>query len=630
MPTRAHQNPVDLAEREKLDPAILHDDTNYASGKIAFFQYLAVVVFLFLIAGFWKLQVQNNELYSEAAERNRIKSTPILAARGKILDREGRTIVDNHSSFSVYLSRENLRDEHLAAIASGLNLDLDELTARLRRFQSRPKYQAIVIKEELSQAEIAFVESHRDPDTFPELELVHVQHRLYPRDNLLAHVIGYVGEVTEAELDLADFAEHNQGDMIGKAGIERQYNELLMGVDGQRQVVVDNKGNEREVIGYKEAEPGRSLQLTIDLDMQIAAELGMEGRRGAVVAMDPRNGEVLAMVSRPAFDPNKFAGRIRQKDWNEIMDNFDKPMLNRAIQSNLAPGSTFKPLVALAALERGIIDEKTTFHCPGGMSFFGHYHSCHKKSGHGTVNLHQALAQSCDVYFYNVGNRLGIDNLAQLGEIAGLGRETGIDLPFEYRGVLPSTKWKARTLRQQWFPGDTISVAIGQGYLAVTPLQLAVMTGGIAAGGVWQRPHLVKDPNRVEPRKSNVDIDNVNQVIYGMYGVVNQGGTGRVAQLPGIEVCGKTGTAQLASNALLRTSAKLAAELLDNAWFVAFAPRVNPEVVVAVLYEAGGHGDRAAPIARDVLKAYFDKKNRNVNHLPTLALAPHGAHGFAN
>jgi penicillin-binding protein 2 len=630
MLARLHPNPNDPLEENKLDPSILHDDTTFAAGKIAFFQYVSVAVFLFLISGFWKLQVQNNELYEEAADRNRIKSTPILAARGKILDREGRTIVDNHSSFSVLLSRENLKEEHLPGIAAGLNLDYDELVARLRRFRSRPKYQAIVIKEELTPAEIAFVESHKDPDTYPELEMVHVQHRLYPRDNLLAHVIGYVGEVTEAELDLADFAQYNQGDVIGKAGIERQYNDILMGVDGQRQVVVDNKGNEREVIGYKPADPGRSLQLTVDLDLQVVAELGMEGRRGAVVALDPRNGEVMAMVSRPAFDPNKFAGRIRRKDWDEIIYNPEKPMLNRAIQSNLAPGSTFKPLVALAALEKGIIDENTTFHCPGGMSIYGHYHSCHNKRGHGTVNLHRALAVSCDVYFYNVGNRLGIDNLAKYGEMASLGKETGIDLPFEFRGILPSSRWKARTLRQQWFPGDTISVSIGQGYLTMTPLQLAVMTGGISMGGVWQKPHLVKDPAKIEPRRGDVSLDNVNQVIYGMYGVVNQGGTGGAARLPGIEVCGKTGTAQLASNQLIRSSARLAAELKDNAWFVAFAPRVNPEIVVAVLFEAGGHGDQAAPIARDVMKAYFDKKNRSVNRLPTLALAPHGARGFAN
>ncbi len=629
MPALSTYNPNDPLEQEKLDPGVLHDDTNYASGKIAFFQYIAVFVFLFLIAGFWKLQVQNNDLYSEAADRNRIKATPLLAPRGKILDRDGRIIVDNHSSFSVLLSRETLKEEHLPAIAAGLNLDLQDLTARLRRLRSRPKYEAFKLKVELTPAEVAFVESHRDADTFPELELIHDQHRLYPRDNLLAHVIGYVGEVTELELDLADFAKYNQGDVIGKAGIERQYNDTLMGTDGQRQVVVDNKGNEREVIGYKEAVPGRSMQLTIDLELQTVAELAMEGRRGSVVAIDPRNGEVLAMVSRPAFDPNKFAGRIRQKDWDEYYNNPEKPMFNRAIQSHLAPGSTFKPLVALAALEKGVIDENTTFTCNGGMSFYGHYHHCHKRSGHGTVNLQRALAVSCDVFFYNTGKLLGIDNLAQYGEMAGLGKETGIDLPYEARGILPSSKWKARTLRQQWMAGDTISVAIGQGYLAMTPMQLAVMTGGIANGGVWHKPHLVKDPNRVEPRKATLNLDNINRVIYGMYGVVNQGGTGGAARLPGVEVCGKTGTAQLASNELLKSSSKLAKELIDNAWFVSFAPRVNPEIAIAVLFEGGGHGDQAAPIARDVMKVYFDKKSRNVNRTPTLALAPHGAKGFA-
>jgi penicillin-binding protein 2 len=621
---------TDPIDQDKLDPAVLHDDTNFASGKIVFFQYVAVAVFLYLIAGFWKLQVQNNEMYSEAAERNRVKSTPLLAARGKILDREGRTIVDNHSSFSVLLSRENLKEEHLPLIASGLNLDHAELVARLRRFRNRPKYQAIVIKEELTPAEISFVESHNDPETFPELELVHVQHRLYPKENLLAHVIGYVGEVTENELDMAEFAKYNQGDVIGKFGIERQYNDLLMGTDGQRQVVVDNKGNEREVIGYVDAIPGSSLQLTIDVDLQVVAELAMEGKRGAVVAMDPRNGEVLAMVSRPAFDPNKFAGRIRRKDWDEIFNNPDKPMFNRAIQSNFSPGSTFKPLVALAALEMGIIDETTTYHCPGGMSFYGRYFKCHKRGGHGTVNLHTALAQSCDVYFYNVGNRLGIDNIAKYGEMAGLGNETGIDLPFEGKGTLPSSKWKARTLRQQWYAGETISVAIGQGYLTTTPLQLAVMTGGIATGGVWQKPHLVKDAKRVEPRKANLDMESVNHVVYGMYGVVNMGGTGTVARLPGVEVCGKTGTAQLASNELLKSSAKLAEAMKDNAWFVSFAPRQAPEVVVAVLFEAGEHGNLAAPIARDILKMYFDKKARMAPRMPSLAMAPLGQKGFAN
>ena len=625
MPPLSH----DASQHETLDPAVLRDDTSFATWRIAFFQYMVVGVFLFILSGFWTLQVQDNLIYSEAAARNRIKSTPMLAARGKILDREGRVIVDNHSSFSVILSRENLKDEHLPTITAGLNLDHEDLLARLRRWKSVPKYRAIVIKEELTPAEIAFVESHNDPDTFPELELVHVQHRLYPKDNLLAHVIGYVGEVTEAELDLPDFAKYNQGDVIGKAGIERQYNEVLMGTDGERQVVVDSKGNERELIGYKDAIPGRSLQLTVDLDLQIVAELAMEGRRGAVVALDVRSGEVLAMVSRPAYDPNKFAGRIRRKDWDDIILNPDKPMFNRAIQSNFAPGSTFKPLVALAALEAGVIDDKTSFNCTGGMSFYGRHWGCHLRKGHGRVNLQRALEQSCDVFFYNTANLLGIDKLFEYGDQLGLGKETGIDLPFEGKGLMPSSKWKARTLRQKWMGGDTVNVGIGQGYVNVTPIQLALMIGGIANGGIWNRPHLVNDPNRRETHKLAINPLNTGSVIYGMYGVVNLGGTGGSARLPGVEVCGKTGTAQLYGYDTKARGSTIAKDLRDNAWFVGFAPRTNPEIVVAALFENGEHGPLAAPIVRDVLKVYFDKKSRNVMRVPTLAMAPLGQKGFA-
>lgn len=623
------ENSEGLSQHTHVDQAVPHDDASFAAGRIAFFQYVIVAVFLFVLSGFWNLQVQENEVYSEAAEKNRIKSTPMLAARGKILDRDGRVIVDNHASFSVILSRENVREEHLPAIAAGLNLELEELLSRLSRWKRVPKYRAIVIKEELTPAEVSFVESHRDPNTFSELELVHVQHRLYPADNLLSHVVGYVGEVNENELDLPDFAKYDQGDVIGKAGLERQYNEILMGTDGERQVVVDSKGNERDLVGYKDAIPGRSLQMTIDLDLQVVAELAMENRRGAVVALDVRTGEVLAMVSRPAYDPNKFAGRIRRKDWDEIMNNPEKPLLNRAIQSNFAPGSTFKPIVALAALEAGAIDDTTTFSCPGGMQFYGRYFRCHARGGHGTVNLATALAKSCDVFFYQTANRVGIDKIAEYGENLGLGKETGIDLPYEYKGLMPSTKWKARTLRQKWMGGDTVNVGIGQGYVNMTPLQLAVSIGGIANGGIWTRPHLVKDPNKRETHKVDVNPMNISSVVYGMYGVTNPGGTAMVARIPGIEVCGKTGTAQLYGYDSKGRGQAVSRDLRDNAWFVGFAPRENPEIVIAALFENGEHGNLAAPIVRDVMKAYFDKKARNVMRAPTLALAPVGQKGFA-
>jgi penicillin-binding protein 2 len=601
---------------------LLRDDAKFAAQKIAFFQYLTVAVFLFLITGFWDLQIRNPEVYQERALENSVKSIPVLAPRGKILDRDGRVIVDNHDSFSLYLSRENLKMEHLRPIAEGLNLDYDSLVARVRRFQSRgaPQYEPIAIKEELTPGELAFVDSHKDANTFPELEVVHVQHRLYPRDGLAAHVIGYVGEVSESELSTPEFANFHQGDVIGKDGIERQYNDQLMGVDGQRRVEVDSYGNERRVLDDKEAIPGKNLQLTLDLDLQAVAELTLENRRGAVVALDPRTGEVLAMVSRPAFDPNLFAGRIRSKDWKDLVDNPAHPLMNRAIQAQQAPGSTFKPIMLLAGLETGAIDDNFHISCPGGATFYGHFYKCWGR--HGTVGLHEGLVHSCDTFFYNVGNRMDIDDIAHYAEMVGYGHKTGIDLPHEAEGVVPSRRWKIRTQHEKWFAGENISVAIGQGATTVTPLQMASAIGGIAIGGMWFQPHLVPEVHLLPARRGEVNLENIGKVISGMYGVVNEGGTGVRAKLPGIDVCGKTGSAQLVSNGAIKAGFKVAADMKDNAWFVGFAPRDNPEIVVAALFENGEHGQLAAPIVRDVLKAYFDKKARLTQPQPQIARIP--------
>jgi penicillin-binding protein 2 len=613
--------PVDpeIEPQEQQAPVtpVLRDDPKFAAGKIAVFQYVSVAVFLFLISGFWALQVENPQVYNEMAERNHIKSQPIVAPRGKILDRDGRVIVDNHDSFSVILSRDTLKMEHLKAIAAGLNLDYDDLVARDRRYRTRPKYENIIIKEELTPAELSFVESHRDPEFFPEMELIHASRRLYPQNGMAAHVIGYTGEISEQELDAPEYANYDAGDVIGKFGIEREYNSQLMGVDGQRQALVDNRGNVRKVLGIKDAVPGHDLQLTIDLDLQAVAELAMEGRNGAIVAMDPRTGEILAMVSRPAFDPNKFAVRIKSSDWKEIAENPDHPLINRAIQAQQAPGSTFKPIVALAGLETGAIDDKFTAHCGGGASFYGRYFKCHLKGGHGSVALHKGIAQSCDVYFYNVGNKTGIDHIAEYAEALGLGHKTGIDLPQEKEGVVPSSRWKLRNFRQKWYAGETISVAIGQGALTVTPVQLVRAYAGFSTGGHVPVPHLLKSLTpTLHPRDVKLDLANVKDVIDGTYGVVNEGGTGVRARLPNIEVCGKTGTAQLASNEFLKGNKQK--DMKDNAWFVGFAPRSAPEIVVAAFYENGEHGQFAAPLVRDVMKAYFDKKAR----LATQNLAP--------
>ena len=606
-----HVNLQTEREEDQLSSRMLRDDAKFAAGKIAFFQYLMVAVFLFLIAGFWDLQIRNHDLYQERAQQNSIKAVPVLAPRGKILDRDGRVIVDNHSSFSLFLSRENLKMEHLRPIADGLNLDYDSLVARVRRFQSQnPEYAPIIIKDELTPAELAFVDSHRDPDTFPELDVIRVQHRLYPKDGMAAHVIGYVGEVNEAELNSPEFARLHQGDVIGQFGLERQYNEVLMGVDGQRRVEVDSFGHERRVLEDKEATPGKNLQTTLDLDLQAVAELALENRRGAVVALDPRSGEVLAMVSHPAFDPNLFSGRIRSKDWKTLVDNPGDPLLNRAIQAQQAPGSTFKPMMALAGLETGVIDDNFIIHCAGGATFYDHYYACHLKGGHGTVDLHRGIVQSCDVFFFNVGNKLGIDRIAEYAEKVGLGHKTGIDLPHEADGIVPSTRWKIRNFREKWYAGETISVAIGQGATTVTPIQLAHYIGGIAMGGVWYQPHLTKDAQISPARRENFDPDNIRKVIDGMYGVVNEGGTGGRARIPGLAVCGKTGTAQLASHDVLKSAKFTAEEAKANAWFVGFAPRDNPEIVIAAFWEHGEEGPWAAPIVRDVMKAYFDKKVR--------------------
>jgi penicillin-binding protein 2 len=597
------QNPIPLWP-------LLRDDTKFAAGRIAFFQYVTVGAFLFLLSGFWRLQVQNQEEYSVLAQRNSVRSQPVPAPRGKLLDREGRVIVDNRFSFRLILSRENLKLEHLKPIAEGLHLDYDELLARVKRFSSRASYEAITIKENLTRGELAFVEAHRDAETFPEMELIPSQQRLFPKDGLAAHVIGYVGEISESELNLPEFARYDQGDFIGKAGIERQYNETLMGVDGGRRVVVDSRGNVRKVLDMKEAIPGHDLQLTIDLDLQVVAELAMQDRKGAVVALDPRNGEVLALVSRPAFDPSLFAGRISSKDWKELASNPDNPLLNRAIQAQLAPGSTFKPIMALAGYESGALDDSTRVHCAGSAVFYGRPFKCWQKKGHGNIDGHGALVHSCDVFFYHLGNRMGIDTIAEYADKVGLGHKTGIDLPHEAEGLVPSSKWKIRTAREKWYAGETISVAIGQGALTVTPIQMARAIGGIATGGVFQAPHLVKGaPGSERARKEDFDLENGNKVIFGMWGVVNEGGTGAQARLAGFDVCGKTGTAQLASNEFLKGSGK-ARDMKDNAWFVGFAPRQSPEIVVVALFEAGVHGNLAAPIVRDVLKAYYDKKFR--------------------
>ena len=609
-------------------------DTKFAQFKIAVVQFLTLGIFLALATGFWRLQIQRPEYYAALAEQNRVKSLPILAPRGHTLDREGRVIVSSYPSFSILLLREQMKDHRdLQLIAAGLRIPLKELQARLLRFRTAASYEPVLIREDATSRDLGFLEAHRDD--LPELEAVMVQRRLYPRDGFAAHVLGYVGEVSEDELNRAEFADCRPGAIVGQRGVERQYNDILMGKDGLRHILVNSIGREVGRLDETPAVGGQPLRLTLDLDLQVAAEVAMEDKKGALVALDPRTGEVLALVSRPVYDPNNFAIRISNQQWTRLTQDPDLPLLNRAIQAQLAPGSVYKIFLATAALEEEVLTEKTTFYCSGGAVFYGRYFRCWRKGGHGRMNLHRAIVQSCDVFFYNVGKRLGIEKIAYYSRRFGLGSPTGIDLPYEEEGVMPSPEWKRRLFGEKWYAGETISVAIGQGSVAMTPLQMAYGIGGIASGGVFRRPRLVfpseiqryrpsTNPDGPNPDGANPDGANpgvnqdevwrfplreetIEQVTLGMYGVVNErGGTGRRARIEGVEVGGKTGTAQLAS--LEATKGVRAPHLKDNAWFVGMAPRRNPEIVVVCLLEHGEHGYLAAPIVREVIKTYWDNR----------------------
>src|SRR5438874_8303390 len=455
-------------------------------------QYVVLGIFLFLAYGLWGLQVSQSEYYSAAAERNRVREVPILAPRGKILDRYGRTIVDNYTSFTALLMRDSSRnlEADAALIAQGLHLDPKEVREKIRHFASLPQYQPIYLKEDITMDEEAFIEAHKSE--LPELDSIMAYRRLYPRKGFLAHLVGYVGEVSEDMLNQPQFELYNPGDVVGKSGVELQYNQLLMGKNGSRQVLVNSHGKEIKQLEEKPAEPCKPMRLTVDIDIQIAAEEALEGKNGAVVAMNPRNGEILAMVSRPTFDPNDFAVRIRKQEWAKLVNDDDHPLLNKAIQAQLAPGSVFKIIMATAGLQEGIAQDMKVV-CNGGASFYGRYFKCwvtEQHRVHGVVDISKGIYQSCDVFFYTLAERLGIGRVAKYATMFGLGQRTGIDLPQEVTGIMPSEEWKIRNYKQKWYAGETISVGIGQGAVATSPIQLARAIAAIASGGVMVRPHV--------------------------------------------------------------------------------------------------------------------------------------------
>lgn len=584
-------------------------------------QYIILAIFLVLAYGLWRLQVMESSYYSLAAEKNRIRNVPVLAPRGKILDREGRIIVDNYPSFSALLLRDSSRDLTADAdlIAQGLHLDPNEVRARIRHFAALPQYQPIFLKEDITPDELQFIESHRNE--LPELDTIMAHRRLYPRNGFMAHVIGYVGEVSEDMLNEPQFELYNPGDVVGISGVEREYNALLMGQNGSRQALVDSHGREVGRLGETPAVPGKQLKLTIDIDLQIAAEEALEGKNGAIVVMDPRTGEILAMVSRPTFDPNDFAVHVSREEWDKLVDDPDHPLLNKAIQAQLAPGSTFKIIMAMAGLQEGIAQDMHVI-CNGGAEFYGRYFKCWisaRHQVHGAVDISKAIYQSCDVFFYTLAEKLGIERIAKYATELGLGQKTGVDLPQEASGVMPSEEWKIRNFKQKWFAGETISVGIGQGAVAVTPVQLARAIGAIASGGRLVRPHLTNPtdlpsgyvPASNVPDVASIPLDPKNWEIItdAMAQVTTPAGTAGSAHLEGIDFAGKTGTAQIISNAgKSRVASK--SHFKDNAWFVGVEPRRNPEIVVCTLMEQGEEGYFAGRVASQVVKAFVEKQRR--------------------
>jgi len=586
-------------------------------------QYAILAIFLVLAYGLWRLQVMQSGYYASAAEKNRIRNVPILAPRGKILDREGRIIVDNYPSFSALLLRDSTRDLNADAdlIAQGLHLDPTEVRTRIRHFASMPQYQPIFLKEDITPDELAFIDAHRNE--LPELDTIVAHRRLYPRNGFMAHLIGYVGEVTEDMLNQPQFELYNPGDVVGVSGVERQYNTALMGQNGARRAVVNSHGREVGLLGETAAVPGKQLKLTVDIDLQIAAEEALEGRNGAIVAMDPRTGEILAMVSRPTFNPNDFSVRISRDEWSKLVTDDDHPLLNKAIQAQLAPGSTFKIIMATAGLQEGIAQDMKV-NCTGGAEFYGRYFKCWvvaEHRTHGITDLTKAIYQSCDVFFYTLAEKLGIQKIAKYATAFGLGQKTGIDLPQEVSGVMPSEEWKIRNFKQKWYAGETISVGIGQGAVAATPIQMARAIGAIASGGRLVRPHVANPadlpPGIVQagsvPDETTVPIDpkNWETITDGMADVVNPGGTAALSHLQNIDFAGKTGSAQTISNALkAKLGAVGKANFKDNGWFVGVEPRRNPEIVVCTLLEEGEHGYLAARTAAKVIKAFVEKEQR--------------------
>lgn len=577
---------------------------------------LIILVFLFLVIFFWKLQILNHSRYQRLADNNRIRIVQMPATRGIILDRNGIILADSTPDYSLAIVPEDTErsaEETVLALAALLGRDGQEALRRFREDAGKVPYRPVKVFQHLDFQEVALFETQQDH--YPGAVLLVVPLRYYPFGGTTSHILGYVGEISEKQLRTGEYPGAKKRDTVGKFALEKAYDGFLRGKDGGRQVEVDARGREISILGVTEPTPGADARLTIDIRVQKELENAFGEERGAGAVLRAQTGEVLALVSVPPFDPNEFSLGMTGKRWNEILTDAAHPLQNKVIQGLYPPGSTFKVVTAITGLMEEVIDPDETLFCSGGYYYGRRLYRDWKPSGHGVVDLKKAIVESCDVFFYQTGERCGIDALAKWGGALGLGKKTGIDLPGEIEGLLPSTDWKRRVRKEPWFPGETLSAAIGQGYVLVTPLQLCNLYATVSRRGIQMDPFLVNDIvderglelYRRDPmvrREIKIPGDVWNLIIDALEGVVGDPhGTGRAARIPGFRVAGKTGTAQVVRlQDVPDGESEVPYELRDHGWFAGFAPVAEPQFVAVVVVEHGGHGaSTAAPIVRRVL-----------------------------
>ncbi len=570
--------------------------------KIVIISYIIAVVFIFLALRLWQLQILQGNEYRRLSEANMLRIVTIPAPRGIIFDRNGIPLVKNLPYFFASIIPDEFDKSKIDILSKVLNVPEEEILAKLNKPELSP-FIPVRLKQGLTYNEIAFLEARRSdlPGLIIEVEIS----REYIHGDVGSHVIGYLGKLTPSQVKDPAYKDVPPDTFIGQWGVEKYFDNSLRGMPGKRIIEVNALGRELRLLQEKPPVKGQDVKLSIDINFQREAERAFGDKTGSLVAIKPDTGEILGMISKPSFDPNLFTKGISSEKWLSITTDKRNPLLNRSIQSQYPPGSTFKIITAVAGLEEGVIAPDAEVECRGEINYGSRRFGCWKKTGHGPVSLHRAIVESCDVYFYEAGKRLGIDKIYAYATGFGLGEKTGLEFGRERQGLIPNTKWKMENKKQPWYLGETVNAAIGQGHVAVTPLQLALMTGTFANGGTLYKPLLIKDAQPVIAGKAKMKPETFASVKSGLWGVVNEpSGTGWLAKSYLTTVAGKTGTAQVV--AMKSGYRPLAEKYQDHAWFIAFAPVEKPEIAMAVLVEHGGHGGgAAAPIAKTAIESYM-------------------------